>query len=72
MIKITIEQITKSKKAPDRENISCVQSSEGGVDSSVSEVLEVFYQTMLGLGYQPMSLAECFEDKAEELKELFK
>jgi hypothetical protein len=72
MIKITVELVTKSKNKQDQENISCVTTSDGGIDSSVSEVLEIFYQSMLGLGYQPISLAECFEDKAEELKQAFK
>lgn len=72
MIKITIELLTKSKKENDQENISSVMTSDGGIDSSVDEVLEIFYQAMLGLGYQPMSLAQCFEQKAEELKDAFK
>lgn len=72
MIKITIELLTKSKKENDQENVSSVMTSDGGIDSSVDEVLEIFYQAMLGLGYQPMSLSQCFEQKAEELKDAFK
>lgn len=72
MIKITIELLTKAKKENDQENISSVMTSDGGIDSSVDEVLEIFYQAMLGLGYQPMSLSQCFEQKAEELKDAFK